>query len=62
MESRSTIELVSRAEGKARETQEFVYQSSESPTHDSYVSIEKAWFAHKANSKSGLFQPLSPVH
>jgi hypothetical protein len=29
---------------------------------DPYVSVEEAWFAHKYNSKSGLFLLLSLIH
>jgi hypothetical protein len=39
--SGSIKELVSRAEGKERETQGFVYRSSESPSCDSYISVEE---------------------
>jgi hypothetical protein len=31
-------------------------------TRDPYISIKEAWVAHKANSKPGLFQPLSSLH
>jgi hypothetical protein len=39
--SGSIKELVNKAEGKARETQGFVYRSSESPFCDSYISVEE---------------------